>query len=71
MSEKYEALIGRFHLWKEWIRETWGSVRAEGGVASSLKGKSEEVRENIIKKINHGDDQFDHLYRFANPESCS
>ena len=66
MSEKYESLIGRFHLWKEWIREKWDAVRAEGGVANSLMGKSEEVREEIIKKMNHGDDQFDHLYRFIN-----
>lgn len=63
MSEKYTEVIGRFHLWRESLREKWSQVREEGGLEDSLKQKTNELKEKAIRTINHGDPEFDHLYR--------
>ena len=67
MSEKYAGLIGRFHLWKEGLKEKWGSVKEAGGLEDSLKAKTSELKEEIITKMNHGDEEYDHLYRRVYP----
>ena len=59
MSEKYTGLIGRWHLWKEAAKEKWAGVKEVGGI----KEKTNDLKEEVIRKINHGDDQYDHLYR--------
>jgi hypothetical protein len=59
MGKKYESLVGRFHLAKEGVKETWADMKENGG----LPAKANEIKEDVIKKMNHGDDQYDHLYR--------
>ena len=61
MGEKYGSLVGRFHLAKEGLKEKWTEVKETGG----LHAKANEFKEDVIKKMNHGDDQYDHLYRLA------
>ena len=63
MGERYKGLIGGVHLWKEDIKEKWSGMKEEGGVAESFVKKSGEIKEKVITKINHGDEQYDHLYR--------
>ena len=63
MSEKYTDVVGRFHLWKESFKEKWSTVREEGGIEDSLRQRTNDIKEDVIRRINHGDDQYDHLYR--------
>ena len=48
MSEKYTEVIGRFHLWRESLREKWSQVREEGGLEGSLKQRTNELKEKAI-----------------------
>ncbi len=63
MSEKYSGLVGRFHLWKEGVKQRWQGVKEEGGVESVIKNTSGRVKEDLINKINKGDGDYDHLFR--------
>lgn len=63
MSEKYTGLIGRVHLMREAVRERWSKVKEEGGIQDTLRAKTTELKEQAIRTINHGDPDFDHLYR--------
>lgn len=63
MGEKYSNLVGRFHLAKEAIREKWASTKEEGGFTHRVGTKVDQVREDVIRQINHGDQTYDHLYR--------
>ena len=63
MGDKYTNLIGRFHLAKQTIKEKWSSTKEEGGIPHTLGQKADEVKEKVIRKINHGEDSYDHLYR--------
>ena len=64
MGEKYANLVGRVHLVKESIREKWASTKEEGGITHTIGTKVDQVKEDVIGKINHGDLTYDHLYRF-------
>ena len=59
MGEKYGSLVGRFHLAKEGLREKWAEVKESGG----LNAKANEIKEDVIKKMNRGAEEYDHLYR--------
>ena len=63
MSEKYSSLVGRLHLWKEGLKNWWGSVKDEGGIKESVVNKKDQIKNDLINKINHGDQEYDHLYR--------
>ena len=63
MGEKYANLVGRVHLVKESIREKWASTKEEGGITHTIGTKVDQVKEDVIGKINHGDQTYDHLYR--------
>ncbi len=63
MGEKYAGLVGHFHLWKEGVKEKWHSVKEEGGMAHGIKQKTDDLKEEVIRKINHGDEEYDHLFR--------
>ena len=63
MGEKYSATVGRFHLAKEQIREKWASTKEEGGVAHTFVAQADEAKEKVIKIMNHGEGNYDHLYR--------
>ncbi len=63
MSEKYTGLIGRLHLWKEGAKERWRDVKEEGGLGDNLKQRTDDLKEKAIRKINHGDEEYDHLFR--------
>ena len=63
MGEKYSDLVGRFHLAKEAVREKWASTKEEGGITHTISSKVDEVKEGVIKTINHGDPSYDHVYR--------
>ena len=60
MAEKYGSLVGRFHLAKESLKERWTNVKETGGIHA----KANEMREDVIKKMNHGDEEYEHLYRY-------
>ncbi len=62
MSEKYKGLVGRAHLAKESAKEAWSTAK-EGGAGQALKAKVDVVKEDVIRKINHGEGDYDHLYR--------
>lgn len=57
-SKEYSRLVGPFHLAKESVKESWSKIK-DGEVQT----KAKEFKENVIKKINQNDEQFDHLYR--------
>ena len=63
MGDKYTNLIGRFHLAKEAVKEKWSSTKEEGGIAHDIGKKADDVREKVICKINHGENNYEHLYR--------
>ncbi len=63
MGEKYAGLVGRFHLWKEGAKDRWHSVKEEGGVGDNIKKRTDEIKEDVIRRINHGDEEYDHLFR--------
>ncbi|TRY68433.1 hypothetical protein TCAL_01367 [Tigriopus californicus] len=63
MSEKYTGLVGRAHLMREAVRERWSKIKEEGGVQDTFRAKTSELKEQAIRTINHGDPDFDHLYR--------
>ncbi len=63
MGEKYTSLVGRFHLAKESLREKWDTTREEGGLSHNLGTKVDQVKEEVIKHINHDDQTYDHLYK--------
>lgn len=65
MGEKYTNLVGRFHLAKEAIREKWTSAKDEGGITHTIGAKVDQAKEGVIRHINHGDESYDHLYRFS------
>ena len=65
MGEKYTNLIGRFHLAKEAIKEKWSSTKEEGGITHTLEQRADEVKEGVIRRINHGESSYDHLYRYV------
>ena len=64
MGEKYSSAVGRFHMAKEFVKEKWSSTKDEGGVAHSLAAQANEAKEKVIKLMNHGEGNFDHLYRY-------
>ncbi len=64
MSEKYKGLVGRAHLAKESAKEAWSSAKEVGGVNGALQEKVDQYKENVIRKINHGEGDYDHLYRY-------
>lgn len=66
MGDKYTNLIGRFHLAKEAVKEKWSSTKEEGGIAHDIGKKADDVREKVICKINHGENNYEHLYRRKN-----
>jgi hypothetical protein len=59
MGEKYGSLVGRFHLAKESFKDRWSNIKETGGI----NAKANEIKEDVIKKMNHGDEQYEHLYR--------
>lgn len=63
MGEKYSSAVGRIHLAKETVKEKWASTKEEGGVAHTLETRVDEAKENVIKLMNHGEGNYDHLYR--------
>ena len=63
MGDKYTSLIGRFHLAKEAAKDKWSSTKEEGGIAHDIGKKADDVREKVICKINHGENNYEHLYR--------
>lgn len=63
MGEKYTSLVGRLHLAKEAVKEKWSATKEEGGISHTLGQKADEVKEKVIRRINHGDGEYDHLYR--------
>ncbi len=63
MASRYSALIGRWHLSKERLKERWADVQEEGGVAAAAKNQVATVAEAAVRKINHGDENYDHLFR--------
>ena len=63
MGEQYSSAVGRIHLAKETVKEKWASTKEEGGVAHTLETRVDEAKENVIKLMNHGEGNYDHLYR--------
>lgn len=63
MGEKYASAVGRFHLAKESARQKWASTQEEGGVAHTVGARVDEAKERVIKLMNHGEGDYDHLYR--------
>lgn len=63
MGERYSDLVGRFHLYKEAIKDKWNTVKEDGGLKNSLQKRTEELKDVTIQKINRGDEEYDHLYR--------
>ena len=63
MGDKYASLVGRVHLAKEALRSHWTSTKEEGGLTHKLGARVGEVKEGVIRHINHGDPSYDHLYR--------
>ena len=74
-SQHYNSLVGRFHIAKEGIKEKWGSLKETGkninekeptgSSNEGVKKKANEFNEGMITKINHGDKEYNHLYRYA------
>ena len=72
-SQHYNGLVGRFHIAKEGIKEKWGGVKEKcgnlnekevtGSSNGGVKKKAHEFKEEVITKINHGDKEYNHLYR--------
>ena len=60
--KKYDDTVGRAHLLKEAAKEKWSGWKASAEAAGAVSA-AETVKETVIKKINGGDDQYDHLYR--------
>lgn len=56
--EQYNDMVGKFHLAKEGVKEKWTSFK-DGQVET----KANEFKEDVIRKINKGDEAYDHLYR--------
>ena len=75
-SQHYNSLVGRFHIAKEGIKEKWGSLKEKGkninekeptgSSNEGVKKKANEFKEGMITKINHGDKEYNHLYRYGN-----
>ena len=63
MGEKYAGLVGRLHLWKEGAKERWGAVKEEGGLGDNIRRRTDEIKEDVIRRMNHGDEEYDHLFR--------
>ena len=61
----YAGLVGRFHLWKESAKERWRNLKGEGELEETLKKRADGIKEDVIKKINHGDEEYDHLFRYS------
>ena len=59
--EQYDNLVGKFHLAKESVKEKWSNYKDAGDGA--FKDKANEIKEDVISKINRGDIEYDHLYR--------
>ena len=72
-SQKYNSLVGRFHIAKEGLKEKWGTAKEKcenlsekegtGSANGGVKKKANEFKEEVITKINHGDKEYNHLYR--------
>ena len=73
--QQYSSLIGRFHIAKETVKEKWGNAKescgnvnekdvANGG-GGGMKTAANVFKEDVINKINHGDKEYNHLYRYA------
>ena len=72
-SQQYNSLVGRFHIAREGVKERWGSLKEKcknvnekdvnGSSSSGVKKKASEFKEEVITKINHGDKEYNHLYR--------
>lgn len=57
-GKQYDDAVGKFHLAKEGIKEKWSNFK-EGQAGE----RANEFKEDVIKKINKGDEAYDHLYR--------
>ena len=74
-SQQYNSLVGRFHIAKEGIKEKWSSLKEKGkninekepngGNNEGVKKKANEFKEGMSSKINHGDKEYNHLYRYG------
>jgi hypothetical protein len=63
MGDKYTGRVGRLHLAKEAVKEKWSSAKEEGGIDHTFREKANQVKEDVIRQINHGEGEYDHLYR--------
>ena len=73
-SQQYNSLVGRFHIAREGVKEKWGSWKEKcknvnkkdvnGSSNTGVKKKANEFKEEVITKINHGDKEYNHLYRY-------
>ena len=74
-SQHYNKLVGGFHIAKEGIKEKWGTLKEKcqnvnepdvsgsSNSGSGVKQKANEFKEEVITKINHGDKEYNHIYR--------
>ena len=72
-SQQYNSLVGKFHIAKEGVKESWGTVKEKcgnlnekevnGSSNGGVKKKANEFKEEVITKMNHGDKEYNHLYR--------
>ena len=71
--KQYDSNVGRFHIAKETIKEKWGHLKEHcgnlnekelsGGENGAVKNRANELKEKVITRINHGDKEYNHLYR--------
>jgi hypothetical protein len=75
-SQQYNSLVGRFHIAREGVKEKWGSLKEKcknvnkkdvnGSSSNEFEQKASEFKEEMITKMNHGDKEYNHLYRYEN-----
>ena len=59
--EQYNDMVGKFHLAKEGVKEKLKDLKDGEGRAT----RANEFKEDVIRKINKGDEAYDHLYRYV------
>ena len=72
-SQHYNNVTGRFHITKQNIKERWATLKekcknvnqkeVKGSNSPGVKQKANEFKEEMITKINHGDKEYNHIYR--------